>query len=378
MVELVRAGRTPEELAKEFQPSAQSIRTWVCQADLDDGRRQDGLTSAEKDELARLRRENKILREEKEILRKAGGFLRAGDGSAEMKFRLVHAEKDHHEVSLLARVLGVSRQGYYAWAARQRRGPSAQARRDAELTERIREHHRASDEIYGAPRIHADLRELDGVRVGRKRVARLMRRAGLAGVSRRRGSRTTIADGRAAAASDLVKRQFIAAEPNRVWTADITYVPTWQGFVYLAVVLDVFSRRIVGWAMADHMRTELVTDALAMALHQRHPEAGVIHHSDKGSQYTSIAFGQCCEQAGVRPSTGRTGTCFDNAITESFFASLECELIDRRTFRTRSEAERALFSYIEGFYNPRRRHSAANGHVPRSGVVRFSREALLC
>ncbi|MEV4078056.1 IS3 family transposase [Nonomuraea fuscirosea] len=362
MVELVRAGRTPEELAKEFQPSAQSIRTWVRQADLDDGRRQDGLTSAEKDELARLRRENKILREEKEILRKGCGFLRAGDGSAEMKFRLIHAEKDHHEVSLLARVLGVSRQGYYAWAARQRRGPSARARQDQLLTEQIRRHHQASDEIYGAPRIHADLRELDGVRVGRKRVARLMRAAGLAGVSRRRGCRTTIADRRAVAASDLVKRQFAAAEPNRVWTADITYVPTWQGFVYLAVVLDVFSRRIVGWAMAEHMRTELVTDALAMALHQRRPQAGVIHHSDKGSQYTSVAFGQRCEQAGVRPSTGRTGTCFDNAITESFFASLECELIDRSTFHTRSEAERALFSYIEGFYNPRRRHSA-NGQL---------------
>ncbi|NJP98946.1 IS3 family transposase [Nonomuraea sp. FMUSA5-5] len=362
MVELVRAGRTPEELAKEFQPSAQSIRTWVRQADLDDGRRQDGLTSAEKDELARLRRENKILREEKEILRKAGGFLRAGDGSAEMKFRLIHAEKDHHEVSLLARVLGVSRQGYYAWAARLRRGPSARARRDAELTEKIQRHHQASDEIYGAPRIHADLRELDGERVGRKRVARLMRAAGLAGVSRRRGCRTTITDRRAASASDLVRRQFVSAEPNRIWTADITYVPTWQGFVYLAVVLDVFSRRIVGWAMADHMRTELVTDALAMAIHQRRPEAGVIHHSDKGSQYTSVAFGQRCEQAGVLPSTGRTGTCFDNAITESFFASLECELIDRRTFHTRPEAERALFSYIEGFYNPRRRHFA-NGQL---------------
>jgi putative transposase len=279
-----------------------------------------------------------------------------------MKFRLIHAEKDHHDVSLLARVLGVSRQGYYAWVARLRRGPSARARRDAELTEKIQRHHQASDEIYGAPRIHADLRELEGERVGRKRVARLMRAAGLAGVSRRRECRTTITDQRAASASDLVKRRFTADEPNRVWTADITYVPTWQGFVYLAVVLDVFSRRIVGWAMAEHMRTELVTDALAMALHQRHPETGVIHHSDKGSQYTSIAFGQRCEQAGVRPSTGRTGTCFDNAITESFFASLECELIDRSTFRTRSEAERALFSYIEGFYNPRRRHSA-NGQL---------------
>ncbi|MGS2645036.1 IS3 family transposase [Streptosporangium sp. G12] len=359
MVELVRAGRSPEELAKEFEPSAQSIRLWVRQADLDDGRRADGLTSAEKDELARLRREVKLLREEKEILRKAGGFLRAGDGSAEMRFRLIHAEKDHHGVSLLARVLGVSRQGYYAWA---KHGPSRRAVEDTQLTVKIRHHHAVSGEIYGAPRIHADLREIDGIHIGRKRVARLMRAAGLAGVSRRKGCRTTNTDRQAVAASDLVHRKFTAAEPNRIWTADITYVPTWQGFLYLAVVLDVFSRRIVGWAMAEHMRTELVTDALAMAIVQRRPDAGVIHHSDKGGQYTSLAFGRRCEQAGVRPSTGRTGTCFDNAITESFFASLECELIDRRTFHTRSEAERAVFAYIEGFYNPRRRHSA-NGQL---------------
>jgi putative transposase len=225
-----------------------------------------------------------------------------------MKYRLIHAEKDHHDVSLLARVLGVSRQGYYAWA---RRSPSERALADQALTERIRHHHQVFDGIYGAPRIHAGLRGIDGILVGRKRVARLMRAAGLAGVSRRKGCRTTIADRKAPAASDLVKRKFSAGGPNRLWTADITYVPTWQGFVYLAVVLDVFSRRIVGWAMADHMRTELVTDALAMAIHQRRPSVGVIHHSDKGSQYTSLAFGQRCEQAGIRPSTGRTGTCFD-------------------------------------------------------------------
>ncbi|MFE0156845.1 IS3 family transposase [Nonomuraea sp. NPDC059007] len=344
------ATRSPEELSKEFQPSAQSIRVWVRQADLDDGRRQDGLTSAEKDELAgfggrtRSCARPRLSSRGRRICRDEVPADPCGEG--------------HHEVSLLARVLGVSRQGYYTCVLRRRRGPSARARQDQVLTEKIRRHHQASDEIYGAPRIQVDLREIDGVRVGRKRVARLMRAAGLAGVSRRKGCRTTVSDRRVPAASDLVQRQFTAAEPNRVWTADITYVPTWQGFVYLAVVLDVFSRRIVGRAMADHMRTELVTDALAMALHQRRPEAGVIHHSDKGSHYISIAFGRRCEQAGVRPSTGRTGTCFDNAITESFFDSLECELIDRRAFSTRSEAERALFSYIEGFYNPRRRHSA--------------------
>jgi putative transposase len=283
-----------------------------------------------------------------------------------MRYRLIHAEKDHHDVSLLARVLGVSRQGYYAWT---KRGPCARAQRDQARTEKIREHHEDSDGIYGAPRIHADLREFDGVRIGRKRVARLMRAAGLAGVSRRKGVKTTLTDRRAATPADLVRRRFTAAEPNRVWTADVTYVPTWQGFLYLAVVLDVFSRRIVGWAMAEHMRTELVSDALAMAIHQRRPQAGVIHHSDKGSQYTSIAFGQRCAQAGVRPSTGRTGSCFDNAITESFFASLECELIDRCVFRTRSQAERAVFGYIEGFYNPRRRHSA-NGQLSPSEYER--------
>ncbi|WP_436975634.1 IS3 family transposase [Nonomuraea angiospora] len=206
-----------------------------------------------------------------------------------MRFRLIHAEKDHHEVSLLARVLGVSRQGCYAWAARLRRGLSARARRDAELAQKIQRHHQASDEIYGAPRIHADLREMDGERVGRKRVARLMRAAGLAGVSRRKGCRTTITDHRAVSASDLVKRRFTADEPNQVRTAGITYVPTWQGFVDLAVVLDVFSRRIVGWAMAEHMCIELVTDALAMALHQRRPPARGDSPQRQG-QYTSIAF----------------------------------------------------------------------------------------
>ncbi|ACZ87639.1 IS3 family transposase [Streptosporangium roseum] len=179
-----------------------------------------------------------------------------------MRFRLIHPEKDHHDVCLLARVLGVSRQGYYAWATR---GPSIRARQDAELTEKIRRHHQVPDEIFGAPRIQADLREPAGIGVGRKRVARLMRAAGPAGVSRRKGTRTTIRDG-GAAATDPVRREFTAAEPNRIWTADITYAPTWQGFLYLAVVLDAFSRRIVGWAMADHMRAEPVTNALAMAI----------------------------------------------------------------------------------------------------------------
>ena len=157
---------------------------------------------------------------------------------------------------------------------------------------------------------------------------------------------------------DLVHRTFAAPAPDRLWVADITYLPTWQGFLYLAVVLDAFSRRVVGWAMADHLRAELVLDALDMALWNRRPRAGLIHHSDHGCQYTSLAFGRRCRQAGIAQSMGSVGDCYDNALAESFFASLECELITRTRWRTHSEARMAVFDYIEGFYNPRRRHSA--------------------
>ena len=193
--------------------------------------------------------------------------------------------------------------------------------------------------------------------VGRKRVARLMRRAGLTGVSRRKWVRTTIRNARARPAPDLVERDFSVEEPDRLWVADITYVPTRSSFLYLAIVLDAFSRRVVGWAMATHLRAELVLQALNMALAQRRPE-GVIHHSDQGSQYTSIAFGQRCKAMGVRPSMGSVGDAYDNAMAESFFATLECELIDRRRFRDPAEAQRQVFHFIEGWYNPRRRHSA--------------------
>ena len=193
--------------------------------------------------------------------------------------------------------------------------------------------------------------------MGRKRVARLMRAAGLAGVSRRAWARTTVRDKRARPAPDLVERNFTANGPDRLWVADITYIPTWAGFLYLAVVVDAWSRRVVGWSMATHLRTELVLEALNMALCRRRPK-DVIHHSDQGTQYTSIAFGQRCRQAGVRPSMGSVGDCFDNALCESFFATLECELLDRQRFRSQAEAKLAVFEFLEGWYNPRRRHSA--------------------
>ena len=253
----------------------------------------------------------------------------------------------------MCRVLGVSPGGYYA---RLKRPPSARARADAALSVRIAEIHRGSRQTYGVPRIYAELKA-QGLRIGRKRVARLMNTAGLYGVSRRRWVTTTVRDHAAKPAPDLVERNFTAAAPNRLWVADITYLPTWAGFLYLAVVLDAFSRKLVGWAMATHLRTELVLAALDMALGQRRP-AAVLHHSDHGSQYTSLAFGKRCDQAGVRPSMGSVGDCFDNAMCESFFATLECELLDRTSFKTQAEARMAVFDFIEGWYNPHRRHSA--------------------
>jgi len=252
----------------------------------------------------------------------------------------------------MCRVLDVSRSGYHAWHSREM---SKRARRDAELSEQIRTIHKESRGTYGVPRIHAELKT-KGTRVSRKRVARLMRAAGLQGVSRRKGWKTTVRDRQARPAPDLVERDFSANGPDRLWVADITYVPTWAGFLFLAVVLDAWSRRIVGWAMATHLRTELVLEALNMAVSQRQPRE-VVHHSDQGCQYTSVAFGQRCRQAGVRPSMGSVGDCFDNAMCESFFATLECELLDRTTLRTQAEGRLAVFDFIEGWYNPQRRHS---------------------
>jgi putative transposase len=271
----------------------------------------------------------------------------------------VTANQADYPVRMLCRVLGVSPSGYYEWRDRE---PSARARADAVLTAEIVTCHQRSRSTYGSPRVHADL-AADGYRLGRKRVARLMRAAGLVGICRRRRRGLTRRAANAQPIPDLVERDFSAAGPDQLWVADITYVPTWAGFLYLAVVVDAWSRRVVGWSMATHLGTELVLSALEMALWRRRPE-GVIHHSDQGCQYTSIAFGQRCREAGVRPSTGSVGDCFDNAMCESFFATLECECLDRQRFKTQREARMAIFDFIEGFYNPHRRHSALGYESP--------------
>lgn len=278
-------------------------------------------------------------------------------------------EKADHAIATMCRVLGVSPSGYYAW---RRRPPSPRARADAALSERIAKIHMDSRWTYGSPRIHAELRE-EGVRCSRKRVARLMRQAGIEGCHRRRSIRTTQRAAEAEAVPDLVQRNFKAKAPNRLWVSDLTYVPTLAGFLFLAVVLDVFSRRVIGWAMGPRPTMQLVIEALEMAIWNRQADPGAIHHSDHGSQYTALAYGQRLREAGLVSSMGSIGDAYDNAVAEAFFATLECELIDRYVWVNREEARRAVFDYVEGFYNPRRRHSALGYLSPAEYERRWHR-----
>jgi putative transposase len=276
-------------------------------------------------------------------------------------YRFISAEKARTSVSMCCELLGVSRSGYYDWLTR---APSDRALTDAWLLERIRRIHSENRGVYGARRIHAELRLAEGIRVGRKRVERLMRGADLSGLVRRKRGRTTIRVPGVRVADDLVERQFRPAAPNVLWVADITYLRTWEGWLFLAAVQDAYSRRIVGWAMADHMRAELVVDALQMALARRRPGPGLICHSDQGSQFVSLAFGQAARDAGIAVSMGSKGCAYDNAVAESFFATLKKELIRRRSWPHRRELIGEVFDYIETFYNARRRHSTLDYQSP--------------
>jgi putative transposase len=276
-------------------------------------------------------------------------------------YRLIDAEKPHHQISRLCRVLGVARAGYHAWASRP---PSQRTLEDAYLGEQIRQIHARSRGTYGAPRVHAELRLGLDVHVGRKRVARLMRDHGLQGVHRRRRHGSTRRDPTATPAPDLVERNFLPPEPDRLWVADITQQRTGEGWLYLAVILDAFSRRVVGWSMAEHLRTELVLDALDMAISQRQPAPGLVCHSDHGCQYTSFAYGRRLAASELVASMGTVGDALDNAVAESFFATLECELLDRYPWPTRTGLRTAIFDFIEVFYNRQRRHSTLDYHPP--------------
>jgi putative transposase len=268
-------------------------------------------------------------------------------------FGFIAAKRTEHSVKTMCRVLEVSRSGFHAWA---KRAPSPRALKDARLTERIRQIHAEHRQVYGSPRIDAELVMASGERVGRKRVERLMRQAGISGLVARKRGRTTVRVPGVRVCEDLVDRAFMAAAPDRLWVADITYLRTWEGWLYLVAVQDVYSRRIVGWAMDSHMRTELVTDALQMALTRRRPAPGLIWHSDQGGQFVSLAFGQQARAAGIAQSMRSRGDCYDNAVAESFFATLKKELIHRRSWPLKAELRTEVFDYIEVFYNRQRRH----------------------
>ncbi len=281
-------------------------------------------------------------------------------------YTLICANQADLPIAKMCTTLGVSTSGYYDWLERE---PSKRAIANDALTHQIKSAHTMSDQTYGRARIQAEL-AANGIIANHKRIARLMRCAGIQGVSRRRSyCVTTERNLRQRPAPDLVNRQFTATDINQLWVADMTYIPTWTGFVYLAVVIEVFSRKVVGWAFGVHMTADLVIDALNMALAARKP-SNVIHHSDQGSQYTSVAFGQRCKMMGVRPSMGTVGDAYDNAMAESFFASLECELIDRRSWKSKTEARLAVFTWIESWYNPVRRHSAIGYQSP----INFEKE----
>jgi putative transposase len=269
-------------------------------------------------------------------------------------YRIISAERASFPVSVMCEVLGVSRSGYHGW---ERRAPSDRALSDAWLTSRIKEIHEQARGVYGSRRVQAELHLGQGIQVSRKRVRRLMRQAGISGLVRVKRGRTTIRVPGVRVADDLVDRQFTPAALNVLWVADLTYLRTWEGWLYLAAVQDTFSRMIVGWAMAEHMRAELVVEALQMALARRRPAPGLVHHSDMGSQYVSLAFGQQARDAGIAVSMGSKGDAYDNAVAESFFATIKKELVHRQPWPSRRDLSSAVFEYIEAFYNRQRRHS---------------------
>ena len=282
-------------------------------------------------------------------------------------------EKANFPVTLMCRVLEVSRAGYYAW---RRRKPSRRAQENEQLVKKIAEVHKDSRGSYGSPRVYAELCT-QGFDVGRNRIARIMREEGILGRRKPRFRLTTDSDHKLPVALNLLDRQFMADEPDAAWVADITYVWTQEGWLYLAVILDLFSRRVVGWSMAEHMRTELVLDALRAALGSRLPaETGLVFHSDRGSQYASEAYQDALDEHGITCSMSRRGNCWDNAVAESFFSTLKTELVHNVIFLTRDSARNAIAEWIEIFYNGKRRHSSLGYATPLEAEQRYYEQQL--
>ena len=288
-----------------------------------------------------------------------------------MRYRFVAAEQASYPVRLLCRVVGVAASGFYAWL---RRGPSQRERQDRSLAEQIAAVFAASRGTYGSPRVHAELRA-EGIRVSRKRVARLMREGGLAATIRRRFPRTTDSDHGRPVAANLLEQKFVIDQPDTVWLADISYIPTGEGWLYLAAIKDMATREIVGWSMSDSLEAGSACEALRMAIQRRQPPAGLIHHSDRGVQYACGEYQKLLARHGLRCSMSRRGNRYDNAPMESFFGSLKNELVHRTTFPTRAAARRALFEYLEIFYNRRRRHSGIGFLTPAQAYEQMAKAA---
>jgi putative transposase len=287
-----------------------------------------------------------------------------------MRFAFIGAEKARHSVPMLCRVLQVSRSGYYAWC---RRGPSRRAVEDARLGALVVAAHRAGRGTYGSPRVLDELREA-GERTSRKRVARLMKERGLVGEPQKRWHHPSPGPSGDVSVPNTLARAFTVSAPNRVWASDITYVRTWEGWLYVAVVLDLFSRRVVGWSMRPTLHTDIALSALTMAVGQRLPEPGLLQHSDRGSQYTSEDYQQVLREHGIACSLSGRGNCWDNAVAESFFASLKRELVHRYYWRTREEAASAIHEYIEVFYNRRRRHTTLSSRSPAAHEALYAKQ----
>jgi putative transposase len=280
-----------------------------------------------------------------------------------VKFAFVKEHRKQWPVAAICRVLKVSRSGFFAWS---RRPPSQRQRRQEELLRKIKQVHQENRELYGSPRVHRALL-IDGQSVSRNTVAKLMRREKIRARTKRRFvPRTTDSTHRQPVARNLLDRNFTAERPDRKWVADITYVPTQEGWLYVAAVLDLFSRRIVGWSMADHMQTDLVSDALQMALQQRSPAAGLLHHSDRGVQYASDGYQHLLAHNSIQVSMSGKADCWDNAVMESFWATLKTELIHQQQYATRQEAKLSIFEYIEVFYNRKRLHSSIDYVSPEA------------
>ncbi|MAE75776.1 MAG: IS3 family transposase [Planctomycetes bacterium] len=351
--QVVEHGRPVSEVADSLGVNRNMLSAWkrVFEAEAALAFPGQGKQNEFEEENRRLRRELAIARQEREILKKGGGLLRERQ---ELKFQFVGDHREIFEVGLMCKTLEVSRSGFYAWLGRPE---SDRAREDRRLTALIGDIVDESRRTYGSPRVHRTLRGR-GVHCGRKRVARLMRAAGLRAKTRRKFRvKTTDSKHGHPIAPDLLRRDFTAERPNRAWVSDITYIPTDEGWLYLASTMDLFSRMIVGWSMSSTLKTAIVVDALEMAIHRRAPEAGLVHHSDRGVQYASVEFRALLAAHGFQASMSRTGNCYDNAAKESFFHTLKTELVHHERYRTRDDARASVFEYIEAFYNRQRLHS---------------------